>query len=81
MHERFRLLSIIEQIVKADPNPTSFPCNTRDIILRYQGDWPQAMLDELEREGFIEIRKLDRVTIFITKHGLERAAQFSEKTY
>ena len=37
------------------------------------------LLDELEREGFIEIRKLDRVTIFITKQGLERAAHVTER--
>jgi len=71
MHDKYLVLSTIYQIVKDDDNPTSFPCNTRDIILRYQGPWPSAQLDELEKEGLIEMRRLERVLIYITKKGIE----------
>jgi hypothetical protein len=78
MHERSKLLSIIAQLVKQDPDPTSFPCNTRDIILHY-GEWPDLLLKQLEEEGLIKIRRLERVFVFITNDGLELVAQMSNQ--
>ena len=76
MDPQYHTLQTIYDIVKDDPQPTTFPCNTRDIILRQAAGWSsiEKHLELLEMEKLIIIKKLDRVVVCITPSGLEAAS-------
>lgn len=73
MAPQYHTLQTIYEIVKNDPRPTSYPCNTRDIILRQDAAWSsiENHLQLLEMEKLIVIKRLDRVVVCITSSGIE----------
>jgi len=75
MEPRYRTLRTLYDIVKNDPQPTTYPCRPREIILRLMTDWNIIIdyLQELEKEECIVTRQLDTLVIHITKTGIERA--------
>jgi len=75
MEPRYRTLRTLYDIVKNDPQPTTYPCRPREIILRLMTDWNIIIdyLQELEKEECIVTRQLDTLVINITKTGIERA--------
>ena len=68
MAPQYHTLQTIYDIVKNDPQPTTYPCNTRDIILRQVAGW-----------GSIE--KLDRVVVCITPTGIETAESLVQRQH
>jgi predicted transcriptional regulator len=73
MAPQYQTLQTIYDIVKNDPQPTTYLCSTRDIILRQVAGWSsiEKHLELLEKEGLIVIKKLDRVVVCITSTGIE----------
>jgi hypothetical protein len=73
MDPQYQTLQTIYNIVKSDPQPTTYPCSTRDIILRQVSGWTaiEEHLELLEAESLIVIKKLDRVVVCITPEGIE----------
>ena len=80
MTPEYQTLQTIYEIVKNDPQPTTYLCSTRDIILRQVAGWSSIEKDLalLEKENLIVIKKLDRVVVCITPHGIEAIHAFSK---
>jgi hypothetical protein len=73
MHPQYQTLQTIYNIVISDSHPTTYPCTTRDIILRQVSGWNyiEKHLELLEKENLIVIKKLDRVVVCITSAGID----------
>ena len=73
MAPQYQTLQTIYDIVKTDTKPTTYPCSTRDIILRQVAGWSsiEKHLQLLESEKLIVIKKLDRVVVCITTEGIQ----------
>ena len=80
MTPEYQTLQTIYNIVRNDPQPTTYLCSTREIILRQAAGWSsiEAHLEILEKEKLIVIKKLDRVVVCITPAGIEAIQAFSE---
>lgn len=80
MAPEYQTLQTIYNIVKNDPQPTTYLCSTRDIILRQVAGWSsiEKHLELLEKEKLIIIKKLDRVVVCITSHGIEVIHAFTQ---
>lgn len=72
MTPEYQTLQTIYNIVSSDPQPTTYLCSTRDIILRQVAGWSsiEKHLEILEKEKLIVIKKLDRVVVCITSAGI-----------
>ena len=75
--ERYQILKTIYEIAKRDPDPQTYLCRPREIILRLFLDWGiiQQHLKALEEEEFIVTKQLDTLVISITSAGIEKAAE------
>ena len=73
MAPEYQTLQTIYNIVKNDPQPTTYLCSTREIILRQEAGWSsiEKHLEMLEKENLVVIKKLDRVVVCITATGIE----------
>lgn len=69
----YQTLNTIYNIVKNDAHPTTYPCSTREIILRQASGWTaiEEHLQQLEVEKLIIMKKLDRIVVCITSAGIE----------
>ncbi len=74
MNAHYKTLQTIYTITKQDPQPVTYQCRPREIILRQFQDWSiiQQHLKLLEEEGFVVTRQLDTLVITITKTGIEK---------
>jgi Mn-dependent DtxR family transcriptional regulator len=75
MDTKYRILQVLYDIVKDQPHPLQYHCNTREIILRLKGNWQSEYLEELARENLIQIKKSSTVVLLLTEKGLEKAKQ------
>ena len=74
MAVHYKTLQTIYDISKADPQPDTYKCRPREIILRQFQDWSiiQQHLKLLQEEGLIITRQEDTLVIFITLPGIEK---------
>jgi hypothetical protein len=78
MEPRYQTLRTIYDIVKHDPQPHTYLCRPREIILRQFLDWGiiQQHLKVLEEEQLVATRQLDTLTILITRAGIDKLHSF-----
>jgi predicted transcriptional regulator len=74
MDPRYKTLTTIFTITKDDPQPTTYKCRPRDLILRQFQDWSiiQQHIEQLESEGLVLMRQEDTLVIQITADGIEK---------
>lgn len=70
----YKTLQTIYNISQQDPQPITYQCRPREIILRQFQDWSviQQHLKLLEDEGLVITRQLDTLVISITHAGIEK---------
>ncbi|MES1222630.1 MAG: hypothetical protein ABUT20_44455 [Bacteroidota bacterium] len=80
MQPHYRTLLVIYDIVKNDPQPTSYQCRPRELILRQMSDWSiiQDHISILKSEELITTKQLDTMVISITPQGIEKITSFTE---
>lgn len=74
MEDTYKTLKTIYDIVKEDPQPQTYKCRPREIILRQYQSWTtiEKHLKVLKDEGMVEIQQEDTIVISITKEGIEK---------
>ena len=74
MNAHYKTLQTIYTITEKDPQPVTYPCRPREIILRQFQDWSiiEKHLRLLEEEGLVITKQLDTLIITITKAGIEK---------
>ncbi|MEP6948055.1 MAG: hypothetical protein ABI863_02215 [Ginsengibacter sp.] len=74
MGDEYITLQTIFNIVKNDPNPETYLCSAREIILRQLNEWDtiQHHLKILADKGFVIVKQLDKIAICITASGIEK---------
>lgn len=74
MNSPYQTLQTIYEIVKDDPQPQTYLCRPRELILRQMKNWDliHQELMQLEQQGLVVTRQLDTLSISITMLGLER---------
>ena len=74
MNAHYRTLQTIYSITCHDPQPLTYQCRPREIILRQFQDWSviQQHLQLLETEGYVLTKQLDTLIINITSAGVEK---------
>jgi hypothetical protein len=72
MESHYKTLLTIYNITKDDPQPETYKCRPREIILRQFQDWSviQQHLALLESEGLITTSQEDTLVIWITSEGI-----------
>ena len=73
MDHPYSTLQTIYNIVKDDPDPTSYPCKPAQIIVRQFLPWDTILehIHQLTREGLVELQQQERFTLVkITQKGL-----------
>ncbi|RYY21928.1 MAG: hypothetical protein EOO04_17105 [Chitinophagaceae bacterium] len=82
MEQHYNTLQTIYNIVKDDSQPHTYPCTTREIIVRQLFGWDDIRLhlDLLEAEGLITVRQLGTVAICITPAGVAKAKSMLKLT-
>lgn len=76
MNAHYKTLQTIYSITTQDPQPATYLCRPREIILRQFQDWSviQQHLTLLENEGFVVTKQLDTLVISITPSGIEKVS-------
>lgn len=79
MVDEYYTLQTIFSIVKNDPNPETYLCSAREIILRQLNEWDiiQHHLKILAEKGFVIVKQLDKIAICITTSGIEKIKSYS----
>ena len=74
MEPRYKTLQTIYTITKEDPQPTTYKCRPREIILRQFQDWSviQQHLHDLEKEEMVVTRQEETLVILITASGIAK---------
>lgn len=74
MEAHYKTLQTIYNISIQDPQPTSYQCRPREIILRQFQDWTiiQQDISLLEEEGMVITRQKDTLIITITAIGIDK---------
>ncbi len=74
MEAHYKTLQTIYNITLQDPQPTSYQCRPREIILRQYQDWTviQQDLTLLEEEGLVITSQKDTLIITITPSGIQK---------
>ena len=74
MESQYKTLQTIFTISKDDPQPDTYKCRPREIILRQFQDWSviQQHLELLEDEGLVHTNQEDTLIICITPAGIEK---------
>lgn len=77
MQDHYHLLRTIYEIVKDDPQPESYTCRPRELILRQLQEWSniQQQLRQLEDESLVVTEQQDTLIIRITYAGLEKVRE------
>ncbi len=76
MNSHYKTLETIYNIAHQDPNPITYLCRPREIILRQFQDWSiiQQHLELLEQEGMVITKQMDTLIISITLSGIQKVA-------
>ena len=76
MISHYKTLETIYNIAHQDPNPITYLCRPREIILRQFQDWSiiQQHLELLEQEGMVVTKQMDTLIISITLSGIQKVA-------
>ena len=79
MGDEYYTLQTIFNIVKNDPNPQTYLCSAREIILRQLNEWDtiQHHLKILTEKGFVIIKQLDKMAICITSSGIDQIKSYT----
>jgi hypothetical protein len=74
MDEQYKTLQTIFDIAIEDPQPETYKCRPREIILRQYQSWStiEKHLRLLKDDGMINIQQEDTIVIFITAKGIEK---------
>jgi predicted transcriptional regulator len=74
MNAHYKTLETIFNIVHQDPNPITYLCRPREIILRQFQDWSviQQHLELLEQEGLVLTKQMDTLIVSITSSGIQK---------
>jgi hypothetical protein len=74
MEAHYKTLQTIYNITVQDPQPTTYQCRPREIILRQFQDWTviQQDLKLLEEEGLVTTNQKDTLIITITPDGIQK---------
>jgi hypothetical protein len=74
MESQYNTLQTIYNITHEDPQPTTYQCKPREIILRQLQDWNiiQRDIQLLESEGLIVTMQKETLIINITTFGIEK---------
>jgi len=74
MENQYSTLQTLATAVKELPNPTSYFCTPREMILRCPYDWATiySHLILLEEDKLVELKNADTIQFAITKLGLEK---------
>jgi len=82
MEAHYKTLETIYNIVKDDPQPESYKCRPREIILRQFQDWSiiQRHIHLLEVEELVTTNQEDTLVICITASGIRRILSGEEYT-
>lgn len=74
MKSHYKTLETIYTIAHQDPNPATYLCRPREIILRQFQDWSiiQQHLELLEQEGMVITKQMDTLIISITLSGIQK---------
>ncbi len=72
MDKKYLVLQSIYDCVKNEPSPPSFYLSLQEVIVRQNFPWDEVMqlLQELESEAFIVMRKFSTVLVSITDSGI-----------
>ncbi len=76
MEAYYKTLQTIFSITKDDPQPETYKCRPREIILRQFQDWSVILqhLKLLEDEGLVITSQEDTLVICITSAGIEKVS-------
>jgi hypothetical protein len=80
METKYRTLQTLYDIVKNKPNPHTYQCTPRQIILRLLLEWDVILqhLNSLAEEDLVSVQKIENsVGISITLQGIEKLKSFS----
>jgi predicted transcriptional regulator len=74
MEAHYKTLQTIYTITNQDPQPITYQCRPREIILRQFLDWSviQQHLQKLEEEGLVVTTQKDTLIITITTAGIDK---------
>ena len=74
MEARYQTLKTIYDIAGTDPQPETYACRPREMILRLFVDWSviHQHLKILEEEGLITTAQLNTLIIRISREGIEK---------
>ena len=74
MESHYKTLETIYTIAHQDPNPVTYLCRPREIILRQFQDWSviHQHLELLEQEGMVVTKQMDTLIISITLAGIQK---------
>ena len=77
----YQILLTLHDIVENDPQPVTYPCRPRELILRCLQDWGtiQQELNVLEEQGLVHTRQLDTLVIQITQEGIDKARSLRQE--
>jgi hypothetical protein len=80
MEHQYLTLSTLADAVKDLPNPTSYFCTPREMILRCSYDWATILqhLIILEEEQLVQMIDAENIQFAITKEGLRKAIELQE---
>jgi hypothetical protein len=75
MEVRYQILLLIDELANTDPQPLSYQCRPRELILRQMQDW-SAIWEQvrmLEAEELVISRQLETMVISLTEKGMDKA--------
>ena len=74
MNAHYKTLETIFTIAHQDPNPVTYLCRPREIILRQFQDWSiiQQHLELLEQEGLVLTKQMATLIISITSSCIQK---------
>lgn len=77
MQDHYSLLQTIYEIVKHDPQPQSYACRPRELILRSLQEWSSIhqYIILLQQEELVTTEQQDTLVIRITQAGLEKVKE------
>ena len=76
MEDKYKMLDVLYDIVKDDPHPLHYHCSIREMLLRLQGDWQPACLEELAKDEYILVKPSLTTVVLLTEKGMRKAKEF-----